>query len=112
MIRVRGRPIHRVVGIDEDGILDIGESGRLRGRLRSFLKCAATRGTAGHMAGWRYAYLRFARHFPLTELEVRWRHFPTKAEAYNEEGRLLAAYVAAHFELPPLNYKFNWQNAD
>ena len=39
-----GTPIRRVIGKDDLGILDIGESGRLRGRLRSFLRCARRRG--------------------------------------------------------------------
>lgn len=110
VIRARGFTLHRAVGTDPEGVLDIGESGRLRNRLRKFLVCATNRGATGHMAGWRYAYLKLARHFPLDRLEVRWIGVNDKDDAYKEECRLLREYVRKHFELPPLNYKFNWQS--
>jgi hypothetical protein len=60
------------------------------------------------MAGWRYAFFHFDQRFPLASLRVRRVAKGTKAEAYRAEGRLLLAYIRRHAELPPLNYKFNW----
>ena len=60
------------------------------------------------MAGWRFAFFRFEREFPLSDLRVCWLATTTK-EAYAAEGRVLLAYLQKHYELPPLNYKFNRQ---
>ena len=107
-----GTTIQRAVGADHLGLLDIGEAGRgsstLRGRLEKFRICATNRGAEGHMAGWRYSFFHFDRHFPWTKLRVRWCATSTKEDAYALEGRLLLTYVLRHSELPPLNYKFNW----
>jgi hypothetical protein len=98
----------RAVGADPEGFLTIGESDNLRTRVRSFLRCARDRSERGHMAGWRYAFFHFAKHFPLQSLSVRWQETKTKDEAYEREGLLMLTYLHRHSELPPLNYKFNW----
>lgn len=102
------KPIPRSIGVDELGILDIGESKGLRQRLKDFVRCAAKYGDEGHMAGWRFAYFRFARHYPFESLRVRWIDAETKTAAYEIEGRAFLAYITTHSELPPLNYSFNW----
>jgi len=107
-----GRPIHRVVGIDKEGLLDIGESNDLRYRIRSFVRCATNRGCEGHMAGWRFAYLKMAQHFSLDSLLVRWATAPTKKAAKGMEAVLLAEYLGRHFEQPPLNYSASWWSED
>jgi len=106
----RPRVIQRCVSQDPDGILDIGESGNLRRRLKTFVRCISdpTAHQGGHMAGWRYSYLGMRAHFPVDRMEFTFRVVGSKAKASGLEGKLLRAYVAAHFELPPLNYKFNW----
>ena len=101
-------PVNRAIDTDEEGFLDVGESDSLRSRLQSFVRCASNRGKEGHMAGWRYAFFHFDQRFPLTSLRVRWAAKETKAEAYRAEGHPLLAYLRRHAELPPLNYKFNW----
>lgn len=63
-----GTPLNRVVGTDPEGIIDIGESGGLRKRLRDFCRCAATEGEEGHVAGWRFAFFQFKRHYPFEKL--------------------------------------------
>lgn len=103
-----GRPIHRAVGTDKLGIIDIGESTGLRSRLRAFAKCASTPGAQGHMAGWRYADLGMDTIFPLAELLVRWCDLQSKDEAVKVEAEVMTKYIKIHYELPPLNYKFNW----
>lgn len=103
------RKIHRAIGVDPEGFLDIGETGRtVRHRLREFQKCATTRLYENHMAGYRFAYFYFARYYPLESLRVRWIVTEAKEAAYRAEGRLLLTYLYRHGELPPLNYKFNW----
>jgi hypothetical protein len=103
-----GRLIRRAIGKDENGTLTIGESDSLRKRLSDFRRCARGGGEVGHMAGWRYSFLEFTKHYPVQQLRVRWKDTRTKARAYDEEGRLLREYLSRHAELPPLNYKFNW----
>jgi len=66
-----GTPLKRVVGVDSEGMIDIGESGALRQRLKDFCRCATTKGEAGHMAGWRFGFFQFKRHFPFEALRLR-----------------------------------------
>jgi hypothetical protein len=101
-------PVNRAIDTDEEGFLDVGESDSLRSRLQSFVRCACNRGKEGYMAGWRYAFFHFDQRFPFSSLRVRWAAKATKAEAYRAEEHLLLAYLRRHAELPPLNYKFNW----
>ena len=103
------RSIPRAIGVDPDGILHVGESSDLRYRLRSFLRCASHRGEEGHMAGWRYAYFKHDRYFPLSSLRAKWCVAQSKQDGYRVEGALLLSYLQRHCELPPLNYKFNWK---
>lgn len=102
------RSIARVVGIDENGILTIGESTNIRSRLSSFVRCATFPKATGHMAGWRFSKSLFEREFPLDSLWVSWYPTNDKPAAYAKEGQMLGLYLAEHYELPPLNYKFNW----
>ena len=101
-------PLNRAVGTDSDGILDIGESNYLRGRIMSFIGCATDKRKEGHMAGWRYFNFDFDALFPFESLWIRWTTAMTKEEAYKVEGELLHGYIDIHKELPPLNYQFNW----
>lgn len=101
-------PINRAVGTDEHGILTVGESEDLHRRVLAFATCAISRGGEDHIAGWRYALLRFARHFPFSSLRIRWKTTNSKRDANALEGAMLLAYLSQHLELPPLNYKFNW----
>ena len=103
------QPLHRAVGSDDDGLLDVGESTYLRQRLRDFVRCATKRGDEGHMAGWRYAFFHFADHYPFPSLRIRRIATATKEDAYRREGQLMLVYLRRHAELPPLNYKFNWK---
>jgi len=105
------RAINRAVGIDEQGILTVGESSNLKRRLSAFVRSAEDE-KAGHMAGWRYSYYSFKKAFPLDSLWVSWCPTVDKASAYAKEGEMLGLYLAEHYELPPLNYKFNWSSQD
>lgn len=106
----RAHVIRRCFGDDAEGIIDIGESKNLRVRLSSLLRCMRDVERGGHMAGWRYAFLGMQALFPIERLQVWFEVSGSKDEAYAREGELLAAYVRRHYELPPLNYKFNWSS--
>lgn len=101
-------PIQRIVGIDKHGLLSIGESENLQKRLHLFHMCAKGERHRGHNAGWRYHELNMIDRFPLASLRFRWCATDDKVGAYLLEGSMLKLYVSDHFELPPLNYKYNW----
>ena len=112
-IRCKGKSVQRLLGKDDDGILDIGESLNLQTRLRTFLRCASDSNKGGHAAGMTFARLKLRlsrKGFLVDKLEFRWKTTDSKDEAYEAEGELLDAYVSRFGELPPLNYKFNWSN--
>jgi len=98
--------VPRLLGNDEQGALDIGESGDLLARITSLQGCASGRHARGHMAGWRYRYLRLADKLPVGDLVVAWR---LGQDSYLLEAETMVAYVNAFGELPPLNYKANWK---
>lgn len=104
------RPLSRAVGTDQEGLLTIGKSKGLRGRLQTFNRCASTPGKGGHMAGWRFAFYEMSVHFPLDTLYVCWRSAANEDVAAREEGRLLHEYVKQHMESPPLNYSASWRH--
>jgi hypothetical protein len=104
-----GSPIVRFHGIDHEGIVDIGESVNLCGRLASFVGCARKSRKSGHMAGWRYGEYNFSNVIPLENLMVSWKTTQDKDSACQLEAALMRSYFSNHFELPPLNYKFNWE---
>ncbi|MNP23125.1 hypothetical protein D3C76_1158230 [compost metagenome] len=60
------------------------------------------------MAGWRFFNSALSKPFPIETLWVSWCELPSKEDAYRKEGEMLALYLSQHYELPPLNYKFNW----
>lgn len=107
-----GGPLNRAVGTDPEGHLEIGESKNLKSRLKKFWKCAGSRGSTGHSAGWGYSFFKLSAHFPLQDLRVRWTSVLSKAAAVELESRRMRSYIARHYELPPLNLKFNWARCE
>jgi len=101
-----GKSLNRFVGRDSEGILDVGESGNLRRRLRFFKRCAAGK-SKNHSAGCRYFEFKLSKKFPMTCLRVRLKKTTSKEQAKQLEARFMRVYVAKHFELPPLNSSFN-----
>ncbi len=100
------KPLSRVVGVDPNGILDIGESAWLRSRLKSFYRRASGCKRVAHSAGRRYVFFNLNRYFPLRTLRVRWIEKKTKKEARRMESKLLYEYIEHYHELPPLNAQF------
>ena len=97
------KPLPRVVGVDRTGILDIGETGWLRSRLKMFYRSASGDKSVRHSAGRRYLLFKLDCHFPFHSLRVRWTKYKTKAEARHMEGKLQREYIKHYYELPPLN---------
>jgi len=112
-------PVGRLLGIDKKGVLAIGESVNLGGRLKEF-HSAYTAGKFGrHSVGDRLflvlmcQYSRFKTNYQNNSwLQFRVMKLSSKAAAQAEEERLLKNYFKAHGELPPLNgnmpNKNNW----
>ena len=107
LIRCRDHPTNRLLGSDQEGVLDIGESNNLKKRIRLFLTCASGKKKRGHSAGCRFAALGLKRHFPLDRLEIKWKVAESKAAARKLEGELLRQYEKKFGELPPLNAQSN-----
>lgn len=104
--------IHRCHGVDPDGLLDFGQTVNLRNRLSALFRCLADANQSGHMAGWRYAYLGMKRVFPLERLAVSYLCTKTQEEAKARESSLLLDYAERHYELPPLNFRWEWGRDD
>lgn len=96
--------LRRLLGGDPHGVLDIGESRTLRGRLQTLRRCIYSDGVTGHMAGWRFRAMHLHERLK-GRLYVSWL---TGTESYAMEASMLSTYLAAFGELPPLNYKYNW----
>jgi hypothetical protein len=107
----RDRPINRLNDADPDGIIDIGESNNLYVRLSSFVGCARLTRKSGHMAGSRFGKYNFSKILPMDRLRVSWKVARDKPAAVRLEASLMNIYFSKHFELPPLNYKFNWESS-
>jgi hypothetical protein len=102
----KGSPakINRVYGIDEQGILSIGETINLKDRLRGFHRTIeGPRRWSNHAASWYYVSCRYDRFFKKDGLQFRYRITKTKEEAEREEFILLAKYRNKFLDLPPLN---------
>ena len=104
LVRCRNHPTNRLLGLDQEGVLDIGESGNLRRRIKLFQACIEGQKRL-HCAGRRFHRLGLARHFPIKELEFKWCITEDKESAMDLEGELLKDYENTFGELPPLNSK-------
>lgn len=103
LIRCQCHQTNRLLGLDKEGVLDIGESSNIRKRIKQFLACASGKRKKGHSAGCRFANRRLSRYFPLDQLEIKWKDTGSKDAAKKLEGELLRNYEKIFGELPPLN---------
>jgi len=99
-----GRPmaIPRALGTDPDGVLDIGESGDLYGRLYAFWGRAQGKAYS-HSAAAEYESWELTRHWPLDRLHFDFFHVDDKKAAEQAELKMLDAYRARFYDRPPLN---------
>lgn len=110
IVGIRRDRIGRLLADDPHAIVDVGESARLRVRLRDFMRCAGSAGQEGHMAGWRLGSFGLLERLGVTVSDLRFSYCQAqdKDDAYRIEGEMLRMYFDLFGELPPLNYKFNW----
>lgn len=91
-------PIHRLVCIDNLGILAIGSSNNVRRRLKQFLN--SINGRFGHSAGNRYYHCKLKKKLKPHSLKFTIR----LCDDYKkEEARLIKGYLFKFGEVPPLN---------
>jgi len=90
------------LGIDTDGILDIGESANLANRLYEFLGRA--RGNSyPHSAAAEYSDWELFNHWPLEQLHFDFIHVNNKAAAERLELKVIDEYRSRFYDRPPLN---------
>jgi len=99
-----GRPVSicRANGVDADGILHVGQSGRLRARLKEFLR-GAYRGARGHRAGREFHEWGFGERYPVQHLRFDYRPTRTPKYAKKLERKLHENYRAQYLDRPPLD---------
>ena len=110
IIRVDGHEIHRFGGIDQLGIIHIGQSKHLRDRITQFYRCLEMSdiNKCGHMAGWRYRWLKISDAIPKHTLKIAWRNAKGSENPKDVEAKAMRCYINYYKELPPLNYQYNW----
>ena len=96
------KTIDRAFGKDPDGVLDIGESQNLWGRLVT-MRQAMRYGKASHSAGLKYHYWGYADVWPLTHLRIQFVLVPSKDQAVAAEAVAIGNYLRGFKDLPPLN---------
>jgi len=98
-----GSPMHlrRLAGVDNDGILHIGETTNLQRRIRNVLQAA--RSGSGGRAGWEFYEFDFNRLIPLTRLVCEYVQTTSKTEAIAFERRLHVEYRRRYLDRPPLD---------
>jgi len=100
-IEGRPRPIARVDGVDENGLLYIGKAENLRSRIKAFWRYIRSE-KGQHTAGYTYVFYDYEKKFRPDQLEVRWMTVP-EDEMDKEETRLLDEYINKYLDRPPLN---------
>jgi len=98
--------IQRLRGIDKEGIIYIGETGRsLRNRLRGFWETANHRASR-HVAGGNFSYYGYGSIFPLRGLQFTYMSCKDKTNSRRFEADCLWDYrkTKGFIDLPPLNF--------
>lgn len=96
------KPINRLNGVDESGILYIGKATNLRTRLRALYRGIIEGHLTSHTAAYTYAWDDFDKKFKPQQLEVHWATV-SKDEIDDYEFALLGDYIEAYLDTPPLN---------
>ena len=107
-------PIPRLLATDPDGVLYVGKAARLRGRVRTLVKCIRE-DVRGHAAGRRFHHIdRLRARAGLDKFsdtfELRLSFFTCNSveDAKSAETQVLHAYIAQYGEVPPLNGQGDW----
>ena len=97
-------PINRVKDTDKEGILYIGGTKSLRGRIRAFWRGIHKKsGSFNHTAARTYVTYNYSEKFPMCCLEVRWAEIDDPRDALSVEKKLLDEYIEKYLDKPPLN---------
>lgn len=100
---IRPKAIPRFLGNDEERVLFIGQSSRLKGRLNDFLGSMAG-GNGPHVEGdLIYILNREIHDLNLQDVMFSYKVMPTQEAAENEEQSLIKRYVQRFGEVPPIN---------
>jgi predicted GIY-YIG superfamily endonuclease len=94
-------PVPRILGVDKAGILYVGSTANLAGRLKSF-KCE-------HTLALTLFYTGLAEKISSKDLLVYYKTFNSKKEAEIQEALFLHEYTRLYREPPPLNLKVGRQ---
>jgi hypothetical protein len=97
-------PIHRLVGIDTEGVLAIGHTENIENRRKQFRR-SSEEAERGHSEGiqWWLAKSFHKQSFEGSQIRFKYVKLGSKSEAKKEEERQIKAYFEKHCEAPPLN---------
>ena len=94
--------INRVLNIDKEGVLYIGQSSNLSARFKSMVKSFSTN-QKGHVAARRYNSIeKLTKKIPKNEIWFQYEQYEVNT-IKAEEKELLKKYVNTFGEAPPLN---------
>ncbi len=101
------KPIPRFNGADTSGLMYIGKTYNLHGRIQHFKRCVTADPQAKNVKNFHsgvvsFVVFRFARLVNPQDLEFRFCQLP-KAETRVCEERLLNQYIMRFLDKPPLN---------
>jgi hypothetical protein len=106
---INGRPkaIPRFNEIDETGLMYIGKTENLNGRIRRFYRCVSIDPEGRnvrifHSGAVTFVVFRFNQRVRPEDLQFRYTELPTN-ESRNLEARLLTEYIMRYLDKPPLN---------
>ena len=94
--------IGRLVKRDQKGILMIGQSKKLKTRLKKFYEVIQGHGN-GHSEGERFYKLKLRKKFPPENMLFKFSKVRRGANPKNRESKELESYQKTFGELPPLN---------
>ena len=110
MVNSEGFPIGipRFLDEDKDGILQIGHSKNIEGRIKHFRGAAIERKRFGHHSEADRLFLielftNFMEKHNTSKIQYSFKELTKESEAENEEERLLKCYFKGYGEVPPLN---------
>ena len=97
-------PIHRLVGIDTEGVLAIGHTENIENRRKQFRR-SSEEAERGHSEGIQWWLVKnFQKQiFEGCQIKFKYVKLGSKNDAKKEEERQIKAYFEKYCEAPPLN---------
>lgn len=94
--------IPRMTGIDSKGILYVGKSKNIRGRIRRLFN-AIVKNKPLHTFYKTKIFCKISQLINLEEYEITWENLETEEEATGQEWAAIKIYCDKYHEPPPLN---------